>query len=107
MTEDEKKEAAAELKAEAEKRQQEAEEAAKRLREELESPIDPHEAEVLLAETEIQRCQLRAYVNDLESQIHSIRGKIGAAEAQMVALDASDAMTRRRLCNPAGQAADA
>lgn len=106
MTEEEKNEAVAKLKAEADKRQREAEEAAKRLREELESPIDPHEAQVLLAETDVQRCQLRAYINDLESQIHALEGKIGAANAQMVALDASDAMTRRRMCNPAKASAD-
>lgn len=81
-----------------------AEEAARRMREELAKPIDEKEAQIALAEAEVQRCQLRAYINDLEAQIYECEGKIGSARSQLIALDCSDAVIRRRLCNGQGEA---
>lgn len=65
----------------------------------LETPIDADEAAKRLAENEVNRCRIRAFIEQCSAQVDSIQLKINNARAQLVDLDGEDAILKRRALN--------
>lgn len=65
----------------------------------LETPIDADEAAKRLAENEVNRCRIRAFIEQYSAQADSIQVKINQARAQLVDLDGEDAILKRRALN--------
>lgn len=65
----------------------------------LETPIDADEVAKRLAENEVNRCRIRAFIEQCSAQADSIQLKINNARAQLVDLDGEDAILKRRALN--------
>lgn len=88
-----------ELTEEQKKYQAEMEAKQKEFKELLESPIDAADADKKIAEIEVNRCRIRAYVSSLSEQQQAISARIMKAESQLVDLDGEEAIIRRRRLN--------
>lgn len=88
-----------ELTEEQKKYQEEIERKQAEFRKLLDTPITKDEAEKALAENAVNRCRVKALIQQCEAQYAQIGLQIEKARAQLVDLDGEDAIIRRRMLN--------
>ena len=89
----------AELTEEQKKYQEEIERKQAEFRKLLDTPITKDEAEKALAENNVNRCRVKALIQQCEAQYVQISLQIEKARTQLVDLDGEDAIIRRRMLN--------
>lgn len=87
------------MKKQEEARKAEAEKARAELEEVMNTKMDKEEGEKKLAEIAVQRSQLLAYRQSLESRYLALQAEQNKVAAQLAALDCDEAVIRRQMLN--------
>lgn len=65
----------------------------------LDTPISKEEAEKQIAENNVNRCRIKALMEQIDLRMQGLAGDVGKLRAQLVDLDGEDAIIRRRMLN--------